>query len=183
MLSNDNIQIGGFHFEWNLFPCLEELSEEPNDLRRFDPLKNRFGVYIFFDETEVVPYIGLCGIKSDQEQYMYQRIGQYFKHSHDSGNTFAKKWMKKNNKDYEEFKLYIAKCQLGTLSTCGNISEDEKRKLTGDTGVLGDMERLLIHTLAPAYNPSIYRLKNDEENCLDCFAKLLRLFRQSFRQS
>ena len=169
MLSSDNIQIGGFHFEWNLFPCLGGLSEKRNDPSRFDPVKDHFGVYIFFDETKVVPYIGLCGKKSKQKQDMRTRIGQYFKYECDTGNIFALEWMENNQKKYKDFKLYIAKCQLGTLSTCGNIHEDDK--LTGNTGVLGDMERFLIHTLTPAYNSPVCRLTNDEENCLGCFVK------------
>lgn len=172
MLSSDNIKkVGEFHFEWNLFSCLGGLSENENDLSRFNPLTDHFGVYIFFDEKKVVSYIGLCGKKSDQKQDMRTRIGQYFKHKHDSGNVFAREWMGKNQKKYKDFKLYIAKCQLGTLSTCGKIPEADRCKLTGNTGVLGDMERFLIYALTPVYNSPVYRLTNDEENCLGCFVK------------
>lgn len=168
MLSSENIEIGGFPFDWILFPCLEGLSKKPNNLSRFNSIENRFGVYIFFHETGVVPYIGLCGKKSDQKQDMKTRIGQYFKHDCDSGNIFAKNWMEQNDKRYKEFKSYIAECQLGTLSIESNRDNPE---LTGDKGVLGAMESFLIYIFIPAYNSRVYRLTNDEENYFGCFVK------------
>ena len=169
-MSSDNI-VGGFSFEWFLFDNLKGLSEEQNDLSRFNCVGSRFGVYIFFDESGRAHYVGLCGKKPEQEQDMKIRIGQYFKYKHDPSNIFAKNWKCINNKPYDDFKPYIAKLQLGTLSIDGDIPISDKQKLLGDTGVLGDMERFLIHTLAPIYNHPVYRLTNDEENRFGRFVK------------
>ena len=134
MLSGDKIHIGGFDFEWILFEDLTGLTDERNNLSRFDCVKNRFGVYIFFDETKVVPYVGLCGKTLRQKQYMKVRIGQYFKHRQDTGNPFAKIWMDRNSKSYDDFKLYIGKCRLGTFSIDKNIHEPCLKELLGDKG-------------------------------------------------
>lgn len=169
MLTRNNIQIGGFHFERDLFSNLDGLSKRPNDLSRFDCVENRFGVYIFFDKSGSAHYVGLCGKEPEQEQYMRTRIGQYFKYRHDPGNILAKNWMCRHSKPYDDFKPYIATLQLGTLSIDGKISN--KQRLLGDTGILGDMERFLIHTLTPIYNHPVHRLTNDEENRFGRFVK------------
>ena len=77
-MSSDNI-VGGFSFEWFLFDNLEGLSEEQNDLRRFNRVGSRFGVYIFFDESGRAHYVGLCGKKTrtgaryeDQDRTIFQ---------------------------------------------------------------------------------------------------------------
>ena len=171
MLSSD-INVGGFSFKWFLFENLKGLSKKRNDLSRFDRVDNRFGVYIFFDESGSAHYVGLCGKEHDQAQYMKKRIGQYFKNSHDQGNTFAERWMQKNGKSYEDFKLYTANCRLGTLATDSTtVNAQQNQELLGDTGVLGDMERFLIYTLTPAYNVPIYRLTDNEEDLFDYFIK------------
>ena len=95
--------ISGFSFDWILFPNLTGLFKERNNLSRFDCVKDRFGVYIFFENSGQVPYVGLCGQESSQKQDLRKRISQYFKHRQDSGVPFVKRWKQKNRKEYPDY--------------------------------------------------------------------------------
>ena len=178
----DTETIGGFSFEWVLFSDLTGLSNENNDLSRFNRVDNRFGVYIFIHESGNVPYIGLSGEKPNQNKYMKHRIGQHFNYTPSTGFTFGNNWMAKhygNNWKAEHgekisyFRQYIARCKLGTLSISStNLDEQQKFALMKNPGVLGDMEISLICKYKPAYNkPFLNTLSDDERNRLDSFVE------------
>ena len=155
MTTPNKILIGGFIFKWIEIGAIRKRSD-------LDNLRNRFGVYIFAEET-CVSYVGMCGRKPGQDQDLKDRIGQYLSKK-DTGATFAKKWMEKNNQPHEAFKEYVAKCNLMTLS----IEESDKNKqkrLFGNAGIIGVMETFLTCELAPFYNDNgfFYRITNGEK--------------------
>ena len=167
------VRIGGFSFDWISFPDLTGLSQIEIFRGRFNCIDNRFGVYYFCDESESVPYVGLCGTKTIQTQYMKKRIRQYFKpYRLDTGNIFGKKWIERNHpssqdvhQSYREnFRPYIEHLRLRTLSTVGTHLTDEQ-KITLP-GVIKDMENVLIYKYKPTYNEHRYRLTADEQDSL-----------------
>lgn len=147
MTTINDILIGGFNFKWIEIGAIRKRSDLNN-------LINRFGVYIFAEGT-CVSYVGMCGVKLGQKQDLKERIGQYFDEK-DTGATFLKNWMPKNNPSHEDFKKYVAECNLVTLST-EETNEDGQKQLFGNAGIIGVMETFLIHELEPIYNILAYR--------------------------
>ena len=162
------VTISGFRFDRNLITHLTGLFRDPsNDLSRFECVNNRYGVYYFFDESGGVPYVGLSGKKTDQQQDMKIRVSQHFKHSHgDTGATFWKAWKETetNNpskkEDHllykEDYKRFIERHRLGTLSIdVSDLTCEQKTKLIA---VIKGMEDALICKFKPAYNIPYYRV-------------------------
>ena len=168
-----SVTIRGFSFDWILFPNLRELFRVRRKLSCFNCVDNRFGVYYFLDESGSAPYVGLCGTQPKQTQYMKVRIRQYFKPSLDSGNSFGKRWMLKNDRTYQCFQSYIANLQLATLSIIRtDLSCEQQKTLMKDPGVLREMEKVLICKFKPAYNDPFYNiLTDDEQNNLTSFVE------------
>lgn len=159
MTTPNEILIGGFNFKWIEIGAVRERSD-------LDRLRNRFGVYIFAKETRV-SYVGMCGRDPGQEQDLRERIGQYFGEK-DTGGTFPKNWMAKNNQPHEAFRKYLAGRSLVTLST-EETNEDRQKQLFSDTGIIGAMKTFLIRELKPIYNLDDRnahddRMINDEKN-------------------
>lgn len=146
------VEIGGFSFDWIPFLDLGELFRRRNNLDRFNCLNNRYGVYCFFDTSGNVPYVGAI-----ENRPLKDRIRQYFTFSHDAlGNTFATRWMERSNSSYRDFKPYIERHRLGTLSIVRTDLTNEQK------AVISDMENALICMFKPAYNVHRYRVTDDE---------------------
>lgn len=163
MTTTNDIWIGGFKFEWDKFENLHGLCESRNDLSRFNRVAERFGVYIFTNGTRPL-YIGMSGLTVDQSSGLKDRIGQYFEETKNSGVSFPGTWMKKGKcRSYKDFRRFIAGCQLITLST-EKVGAQQRGILVGETGIIGDLEKFLIHKFSPPYNNTpAYRLTDAEE--------------------
>ena len=130
-----DIIIRGVSFDWNSFSDLER--------GRFDCLKGCFGIYLFYDENEVL-YIGISGRKSKQKNDLRDRIRQYFT-KNDSGVSFPKRWMKRNGKDnYSDFLEFAKELELVTIST--------EEKSDHAVEIINWIEEFLIRKLDPQYN-------------------------------
>ena len=169
----DTVTISGFSFEWILFRDLTGLFERrSNKLRRFYCIKGkRYGVYFFYDTSGSVHYVGLSGKKTDQDKYLYHRIGQHFQPGLSTGATFWKVWKVihgHSNTQRSQFKRLIVTYQLGTLSIDLNgLNTAKKTKLIK---VLADMEKFFICKFSTAYNsPCCNRLTVDARNSLENF--------------
>ena len=154
MTTTNEILIGGFNFKWIEIGAMRERSD-------LNELKNRFGVYIFVEETGV-SYVGLCGRDPGQKQDLRERIGQYFSEK-DTGATFAKNWIAKNDLPHKCFMKYLEECNLVTIST-EEADEDRQQQLFGKAGIIGAVETFLICDLTPLYNVICYRMTNNEKN-------------------
>ena len=168
MSTINQIWMRGFKFEWIEIPDLCGLFQTRNVLSRFDRVRNRHGLYIFASKDETcVFYVGMSGIKTDQEQDLRKRISQYFKNKRDKkGNKFAKNWMEKENLCYRDYKNFIDGCKLATLSTEIPSDPTQQKKLVGETGIISAMEKFLIYELKPFYNAHVCRLTYGEENSI-----------------
>ena len=163
------VTISEFSFEWILFSDLSGLSNVRNKLHRFDCVKDRFGVYIFFDTSGSVPYVGLCGENPCQKKYMYHRIAQHFVNNPSTGSSFYNNWKTKQGEArLITYKDFIANCQLGTLSIhITDLNCNQRNKLIK---TIGDIESALICKYKPAYNkPFLHGLTDNERNHLERF--------------
>ena len=144
----DIVTMREFQFDWILFPNLNGLFQEQNDLSRFNCVSNRYGVYFFFDNSRNVEYIGCI-----ESRPIRDRIRQYFSCNWDSGNKFGEYWIELNYQDPDinipyrgHYKPYIENLQLGTLS----------HESTEVIDMSNDMEKYLICKLQPPYNRNHY---------------------------
>ncbi|HFD4055008.1 GIY-YIG nuclease family protein [Vibrio parahaemolyticus] len=97
-------------------------------------LKNRYGVYIFFDpNTGSTLYIGEA-----REQDLKKRCTQNFAEN-DNGGTFKNNYMKFENKTYSEFIDQVQKIKLLFIACESNIA-------------VRALESLLILLLKPRFN-------------------------------
>ena len=116
-----------------------------NDYKIFDDIDNRYGVYIFVDESGRALYAGEA-----HRQSLKERITQNYTEG-DTGGTFRKNWCEKN-KDFSKFKKELCKWRLVTISTCNK-----------EKNWIHIFEKALIVFLAPEYNkpyPAIFTAKD-----------------------
>lgn len=165
-----------FDFGWIQFSDLTEVfgTIRREALRPFDCVGDRHGVYFFFDRSRV-HYVGCA-----TEQSLRKRISQYFKNNLDSGNTFAKSWIKENHpppqdiiekkdidkylkRKYPEYKSYIKTLHLGTLGAPSVAGEERENELMA---LIRGMEKSIICQLRPIYNTHFYRLTDNEHDNL-----------------
>lgn len=132
-----------------------------NDYAIFEPLKMRYGVYIFQHEiTGAVLYVGRCGDSPSQEQDLKGRITQYYTEK-DTGGTFKNNWTG-TLRNFEQFKFATRSWRLVVISI-DELTEEEIK-------IIGELEKFLIFHIRPIYNTkqSAYR------TLPQCQAELIR---------
>jgi hypothetical protein len=107
-----------------------------NDYLCFEKLVGRYGVYVFqHKETQEVFYIGEA-----HTQDLKTRITQNYRVG-DTGGTFRIDWLKKEEKNLSDFKIFLSDCEIKTIS----INTESKKLISA-------IESILIASLNPKYN-------------------------------
>ena len=146
------VEIGGFSFDWILFTDLEGFFKERNNYEYFDLVRDRYGVYFFFDGSLRVEYVGCI-----MERPLKERVKQYLQRSLDTqGNQFAGAWLRENHPDelpndayLTHYKGYVETLKLGTLSLIRDMCALDLDDVIEKSN---DMEKYLIRKLHPLYN-------------------------------
>ena len=108
--------------------------EKNNDYSVFDKIKDTYGTYIFQNKTsENILYIGEA-----KEQTLKDRVCQNFTEN-DTGGTFRKNYMEKENLDFKSFSKDIIGIKLIIIECPKNI-------------IISALEAILINSLSPIYN-------------------------------
>ncbi len=108
--------------------------EGNSDYSVFNIINNDYGVYIFMDKVSgKVYYIGEA-----KQQTLRDRIQQYFTKCN-SGGTFRKNYMSKNDCDFSSYVSFIKKNKIIFITTSPSI-------------LISALEAILIHVLKPEYN-------------------------------
>ena len=122
--------------------CISKLSKpfssqgERNDYKIFEEVKDRYGVYIFIDQSSNVLYVGEA-----HKQSLKKRIQQYYTKKN-SGGTFRKNWQKEEkSRSFEDFKSALGDWRVVTVSMP-----------TGNKAWNRMFEGVLIYILKPRYN-------------------------------
>ena len=124
------------HYLLNLADPFPTNSTGRNNYRIFCDLKDRHGVYIFFDKCNRPLYVGEAPVQSLKE-----RITQNYT-ANDSGGTFRKNWCKKNRANFASFKKELEEWQLIIIS----VKSKDKKKW------IHVLEAVMIGFLDPEYN-------------------------------
>ena len=101
----------------------------------FGDIADRYGVYIFVDESGGVLYVGKA-----HRQTLKDRITQNYTEL-DTGGTFKDNWCMHENRSFSEFKETLATWKVVTISS-----------QTRDAEWIGPLEEKLIQALRPQYN-------------------------------
>ncbi len=108
-----------------------------NNYSIFRPIRNRYGVYIFQDNSSNrILYIGEA-----PKQDLKERITQNYT-PNDSGGTFRDNWCEMENQDFDDFKEALRGWRIITMSAASGSGGDWIHAL----------EAVLIGFLRPRYN-------------------------------
>lgn len=111
--------------------------EGRNNYSIFESIKNRYGVYIFEDDSGIL-YIGEV-----PKQDLKERITQNYT-QRDSGGNFRKNWCEMENQDFDAFKTALSGWRITTISVASR----------SDGAWIHALEAVLIGFLRPRYNRS-----------------------------
>ena len=141
---NINFKIERFDDLGQPFPLPESQPGSQNNYSIFEPIINRYGVYIFQDNnSNSVLYVGEA-----REQDLKERIAQNYTPG-DSGGTFRKNWCEMESQDFDAFKTALSDWRITTMSVA---SRSDDCRSDGDW--IHALEAVLIGFLRPRYNRS-----------------------------